>query len=142
MKKGVIIAIVAVVLAIVVIAVGIIFGLKMAKGSGGEGTEDISNKEIFQHDVGEMYSNLSESKNIVKVTATVETTDEKFQETLEEKNYIIRNEINEIVRSKTKEEVQGSDGQKNLQKQIVTRLNEVFNTKVISDVYFNDFIVQ
>lgn len=142
MKKGVIIAIVAAILAIVVIAVGIIFGLKMAKGDKGEDTEDISNKEIYQHEVGEMYCNLSDSKKIVKVTATVETTDEKFNETLESKNYIIRNEINEIIRGKKQEEVEGSDAQTNLQKQILTKLNEAFNTKLISDVYFNDFIVQ
>lgn len=141
MKKSVIIAIIAIVLAVVVIVVGVIFGLRMAKGNG-EVSDDISQKEIYQHDVGEMYSNLSESKKLVKVSATVETTEEEYLETLESKNYIIRNEINEIIRSKKLEEIEGSEGQKNLQSQIVTRLNEVFNTKVISDVYFNDFIVQ
>lgn len=139
MKKGIIIAIVAALLSIVIIVVGIIVGLKIyGKGN----SEDISKKEIYQHDVGEMYANLSESKKIVKVTATVETTDEKFAETLTDKNYIIRNEINEIIRSKKQDDVEGSDGQKNLQKQIVTRLNEEFKTQAISDVYFNDFIVQ
>lgn len=141
MKKSVIIAIIAIVLAVVVIVVGVLFGLNMAKDKG-EASDDISQKEIYQHDVGEMYSNLSESKKLVKVNVTVETTEEAYLETLENKNYIIRNEVNEIIRSKKLEEVEGSEGQKNLQKQIVTRLNEVFNTKVISDVYFNDFIVQ
>ncbi len=143
MKKGIIIAIVAGLLAVVIIVVGVLFGIQMMnKNNGGEKTEDISNKAVFQHDVGEMYSNLSDSKKIVKVSTTVETTDEKFIETLTNKNYIIRNEINEIIRSKKVEEIEGTDGQRNLQKQIVTRLNEVFNTKLISDVYFNDFIVQ
>lgn len=141
MKKGIIIAIVAVLISIVIIVVGVIVGLKFY-GNSNNDSEDISKKEIYQHDAGEMYSNLSESKKIVKITATVETTDEKFNETLTDKNYIIRNEINEIIRSKKLEEVEGSDGQKNLQKQILTRLNEVFNTQAISDVYFNDFIVQ
>lgn len=141
MKKSVIIAIVAILLAIVVIVVGIVFGLQMAKVSG-QDSDDVSQKEIYQHDVGEMHSNLSESKKLVKVTPTVETTDEKYIGTLQNKNYIIRNEINEIIRSKKEEEVIGKDAQDNVQKQIVTRLNEIFNTKVISDVYFNDFIVQ
>lgn len=142
MKKGVIIAIVATLLAIIVIVVGIVFGLQMAKGGGDENGEDISNKEVYQHDVGEMHSNLAESKRFVKINVTVETIDEKFLEILMNKNYIIRNEITEIIRSKKVEEIEGSEGQKNLQKQIVSRLNEVFNTKAISQVYFNDFIVQ
>lgn len=112
MKKSVIIAIVAVLLAVVVIVVGIIFGLRMAKGNGEKVSDDISQKEIYQHDVGEMYSNLSESKKLVKVSATVETTEEEYLETLETKNYIIRNEINEIIRSKKLEEIEGSEGQK------------------------------
>ena len=141
MKKGVIVAIVAVLLAIVVIVVGIVFGLQMANKDKGD-SDDISQKEIYQHDVGEMYSNLSESKKLVKVTTTVETTDEDYLEILENKNYIIRNEINEIIRSKKEEEIRGKDAQESIQKQIVTKLNEVFNTEVISDVYFNDFIVQ
>lgn len=138
-KKIIIIAAIALIL-IVVIALGVIFGLKMMKGD--KGADDISNKEIFQHDVGEMYSNLSESKKLVKVNPTVETTDEEFLETLATKNYIIRNEVNEIIRSKNEEEIRGSEGQKQLQNSILNRLNEVFNTQVITDVYFKDFIVQ
>ena len=143
MKKGIIIAIVAGLLAVIIIVVGVLFGIQMMnKNKGGEDTEDISKKEVFKLDVGEIISNISESKRLVKVNPTVETTDEKFLVTLENKNYIIRNEDTEIIRSKKAEELEGSEGQKNLQKQIVTRLNEVFNTKLISDVYFNDFIVQ
>lgn len=141
--KKIIIIGVFVLIAIIAIVFGVIFGLQMVnKGGADEAGTDISSKEIFQHDAGEMYSNLSESKKLVKINPTVETTDEKFLEVLTNKNYIIRNEINEIIRSKKEEEIKGSEGQKNLQKQILARLNEVFNTKVISNVYFKDFIVQ
>lgn len=141
--KKIIIIGVFVVIAIIAIVFGVIFGLQMTnKGDGGESELDISSKKIFQHDVGEIISNLSESKKLVKINPTVETTDEKFLEVLTDKNYIIRNEINEIIRSKKEEEIKGSEGQKNLQKQILARLNEVFKNKVISNVYFKDFIVQ
>lgn len=139
-KKKIIIGVVVVVFLIVAIALGVVFGMKMSKGDKGE--EDISEKEVFQHDVGELITNISASKKLVKLNPTVETTDEKFLETLTNKNYIIRNEVNDIVRSKSEEEIKGSEAQKQLQDSILKRLNEVFNTKVISNVYFKDFIVQ
>ena len=143
--KKIIIIGVFVLIAIIAIVFGIIFGLQIMNKDKGPETEvelDISSAKIFQHDVGEMFCNLAESRKLVKINPTVETTDEKFIEVLTNKNYIIRNEINEIIRSKKAEEIEGSEGQKSLQKQILTRLNEIFNTKVISNVYFKDFIVQ
>lgn len=142
-KKKIIIIVGVALVVIAAIVIGIIFGLQMMnKGNQAQTEVDISNKKVFQHDVGEMFSNVSDGKKLVKINATVECTDEKFIEVLTSKNYIIRNEITEIIRGKKVEELEGSEGQKNLQKQILARLNEVFNTKVISDVYFQDFIVQ
>ncbi|AFS78599.1 flagellar basal body-associated protein FliL [Gottschalkia acidurici 9a] len=141
--KKIIIIGVFVLLAIVAIIFGAIFGLQMSKNSATSGMESaMINKDIFKYDVGEMYCNLSESRKLVKINITVETANEKFLEILENKNYIIRHEINEIIRSKKEDELSGSEGQKAIQKEILGRLNEVFNTKLISDVYFNDFIVQ
>lgn len=139
-KKKVIIILVVVLFLIVAIALGVVFGMKMMKSDKTE--EDISTKEVFQHDVGELITNLTGSKKLVKVNPTVETTDEKFLETLTNKNYIIRNEVNEIIRSKNEEQIRGNEAQKQLQQSILKRLNEVFNTQVISNVYFKDFIVQ
>ncbi len=139
-KKKIIIILAVVLFLIVAVALGVVFGMKMMKGDKAE--EDISAKEVFQHDVGELITNLTGSKKLVKVNPTVETTDEKFLETLTNKNYIIRNEVNEIIRSKNEEEIRGNEAQKQLQQSIIKRLNEVFNTQVISDVYFKDFIVQ
>ena len=60
MKKGVIIAIVAGLLAVIIIVVGVLFGIKMMnKDKGGESTEDISKKEVFKLDVGEIISKFS-----------------------------------------------------------------------------------
>ena len=131
-----------VVLAIVAIVFGVIFGLQMSNNSSNNNVEDMASKTIFRHDVGEMYCNLSESRKIVKVNTTIETTNEKFLEVLTNKSYIIRDEINKIIRSKKEDEISGSEGQKNIQKEVVAKLNEIFNTKLITDVYFNDFIVQ
>ena len=139
--KKIIVVVSLVVVALSITALGVFFGITMSKDKGDK-KEDISKKEIYQHDIGEIYSNLSESKKLVKINPTVETTDEKFVETLTNKNYIIRNEINEIIRSKSEDEIKGSDGQKQLQDSILTRLNKVFNTQVITNVYFKDFIVQ
>ena len=141
--KKIIIIGVFVLLAIVAIIFGVIFGLQMSKNSATSGMESVmANKDMFKYDVGEMYCNLSESRKLVKINITVETTNEKFLTVLESKNYIIRHEINEIIRGKKEDELSGSEGQKVIQKEILGRLNEVFNTKLISDVYFNDFIVQ
>lgn len=99
-------------------------------------------KEKFYFDVGEMYSNVKDSSSIVKVDITIEVTDKELLKILERKKFLINNQINEIIRSKTEKELEGSDGQVLLQKEITAKLAKLFNTEDITNIYFEELIVQ
>ncbi len=63
-----------------------------------------------------MYCNIKDSKKIVRVKVTIETNNKNTLELLENKQFLIRDDINKIIRSKTEEELQGDEGQIKLQK--------------------------
>ena len=46
------------------------------------------------------------------------------------------------MRNSTEEELEGKEGQVNLQKKIKDSLIELFNDSNIANIYFDDFIIQ
>jgi len=137
-KKNVII-VVLLVLLIIVSAVGIILGLKFIKG------DDLNinrKEETYSLDLKDMYCNVKDSNKIVKVNITIETNNKNTVEVLSEKVYLIRDEINQIIRNKTEDELKGREGQVNLQNDIREALIRIFKDEAITNVYFNDFVMQ
>lgn len=61
---------------------------------------------------------------------------------MNEKQFLIRDEVNKIVRNSTEEELEGKEGQINLQNKIKENLIELFSDQNITNVYFDDFIIQ
>ena len=134
-KKTIIIVVMVLVFAILIgIVVGFLFWKKANSGE----------KEVVKYNltVDEMYSNIKDSKRILKMKITIESIDPKSIEKLTEKNFLVRDEVNKIVRNKTDDELEGADGQTNLQKEIKSSLITLFEDKNITDVYFNEFIIQ
>ncbi|KNF08823.1 flagellar basal body-associated protein FliL [Gottschalkia purinilytica] len=130
-------------LSIVVLVFGAIFGIQMSKDkSSKDMAYEASSDSLYEFNIGEMYCNLSESKRIIKINTTIETTNEKLVKSLEKKSFIIKDEINKILRNKKEEDIEGSKGQQDLQKEILSKINEAFNTKSIVNIYFDEFIVQ
>lgn len=134
-KKTIIIIVVVLVLAIFA---GVVVGMVMWKKSSN------APKEIIKYSLtmDDMYCNIKDSKRIMKLKITIESTNIKTIENLTEKQFLIRDEVNKIVRNKTDEELQGKDGQVNLQEAIKVSLIELFEDEIITNVYFNDFIIQ
>ena len=134
-KKTIIIVVIILVIAIIVgIAVGVLFWKK----------SNSAEKEVIKYNltVDEMYSNIKDSKRIIKLKITIESIDPKSIEKLAEKSFLVRDEVNKIVRNKTDDELEGADGQKNLQKEIKDSLIILFEDETITNVYFNEFIIQ
>ena len=120
------------------ILVGVAVGVMLWKKNDG------TPKEIVKHSLTleDMYSNIKDSKRIMKLKVTVESSNIDTIETLTEKQSIVRDEINKVVRNKTDDELQGKEGQINLQEEIKNSLIELFANDTITNVYFDDFIIQ
>ena len=134
-RKTIIIVVIILVLAIISgIAVGMVFWKKTNSG--------VRETERYNLTVDEMYSNIKDSKRILKTKITIESIDPKTIERLTEKNFLVRDEVNKLVRNKTDDQLEGTEGQTNLQKEIKQSLIVLFEDESITNVYFNEFIIQ
>lgn len=134
-KRTIIIVVIILVLAIFAgIAAGVVFWKNTSSGE----------KEVINYNltVDDMYCNIKKSKRILKLKITIESIDPKSVGKLTEKTFLVRDEVNKIVRNKTEEELEGMDGQTNLQKEIKDNLIILFKDETITNLYFNDFIIQ
>lgn len=134
-KQTIIMVVIILVLAIFAgVVVGVVFWKKTSTS--------IKEVEKFNLTVDDMYCNIKDSKRILKLKITVESINPKSIEKLTEKVFLVRDEVNKIVRDKTDEQLEGTDGQTSLQKQIKDNLIILFEDETITNVYFNDFIIQ
>ena len=118
-KKTIIIVVIILVIAIFFgVIVGVLFWQKANSGE----------KEVIKYNltIDEMYSNIKDSKRIIKMKITIESIDPKSIEKLTEKSFLVRDEVNKIVRNKIDDELEGADGQNNLQEEIKNSLIILF----------------
>ncbi len=135
-----VVLIVILVVAILLAVVGITFGVFFYRGNNKNTNKE--QEEKFYITLDDMYCNIKESKKIVKVKITVEVTNKDTFEILDNKKFLIRDEINKIIRNKKEEELQGGEGQLKLQNEIKDSLVKLFDDKCITNVYFDDLIIQ
>ncbi len=98
-------------------------------------------KESYYFNVDQMICNLMDTNSIARLKIVIETTDEELLKEFEKKNFLIKNSINEIIRNKQRDELEGSSGQLSLQKELVKRLQTIFNKEIIN-IYFEELIIQ
>lgn len=135
------ILIVILVLVIILTIIGVVLGIVFFRNKN-VNSNNIKQLETYDLTLEDMYCNIKDSKKIVRVKITVETNNKKTLELLTEKQFLIRDDINKIIRNKSEEELQGKEGQVKLQKEINESLIELFNDGTITNIYFNDLIIQ
>lgn len=138
MSKNVILTIVIALLILVII--GIVVGIFVFSSNSSEAK--VKKVKTYTTTLDDLYCNIKDSKRILKIKITLETVNERTIQTLTEKQFLIRDEANKIIRELTDEELQGEEGQTNLQKSIKKSLIDLFDDESITNVYFNDFIIQ
>lgn len=122
----------------VALIIGIIIGISYLRSEA----EETAKNATYNYNIGEMYCNLKDSKKIVKVNPILVFKDKELLETLAENSYLIKDEINKIIRNKSDKDIEGSEGQLALQSEITKKLIAIFNNENITQVYFDEFIVQ
>ncbi|WP_416198032.1 MAG: Flagellar protein FliL [Sporanaerobacter sp.] len=139
------IILIVVLVAVIVFAIfGTILGFIFYKNNDGNNGNASKKKssEQFYITLEDMYCNIKESKKIVRLKITVEISDKDTFEELQNKQFLMRDEINKIIRNKKEEELQGRDGQLALQSEIKNSLIKLFDNENITNIYFNDLIIQ
>jgi len=139
-KKNILLIIVIILLIIMTFGITVFF---MQKNIQVEEESFRIDKNIMMYSFDESFiSNVKDSNKILKVTIKLELSNSKIQEIVDARNPEIRHEINLLLRGKTEEDLKGSEGQSNLQKEILSVTRKLLNTEKVLNVYFDEFIIQ
>lgn len=143
MKGKLNIKILIIVIAVVMIAAGAGLLYVKSKSSSGsdEEKEDLSTKETFSVTLDDMYCNVNDSKKILKIKITVQTSDKEKLPLIEAKQFVIRDEANKIIRNNSEKDLMGMEGMENLKRAIQKTLSASFSDDSIL-ITFDDFVIQ
>lgn len=124
------------------LAVAIIISLIFFFASNNEAENKESEKEYFIYKIDELYTNIKDSRNILKVNITVEYNNENLLEVLDKNNAKITNNILELLRNKTIDDLSGKTGQQTTRNDILSMIKGIVNSEEVSNIYFTEFIIQ
>ena len=141
METKKIILIVILVVVVLFAVFGTVMGFVLFKNNNSN-QDNKKKTENYYVTLDDMYCNLQESKRIIKLKTTIEINDKDTYTRIQDKQFLIRDEINKIVRNKKEEDLQGREGQIALQTEIKNSLVKMFNDENINNVYFDDLIIQ
>lgn len=136
MNKRILLIVLLIVLGISIIIAGVL-GFLYFKSKN----TSVEEKEKLYYEVGDMSTNLKGISRKVKLFITIEYTDKKLLKKFEESKKI-KDVILKILRNKTADDLDGIEGHSSLQKEITNILVKTFANEEITNVYFNEFIVQ
>jgi|GEM_PF-2104678 len=108
---------------------------------------DIKNYQVYQVTEDSIISNLNATGSartsaIIRVKPYLRVADKKIVEDLKTRNSEIIDIFITVLRSKTFEDIQQPNSKEVVKTEVINKLNEVFSTNKILDVFFEEFIVQ
>lgn len=137
-----ILLILTVIVLLLIIVLGVAFYMISSKTLSSEEKTIRLDKNIVMYSFDDSFiSNVKDSRRILKIIVKIEIENNKIQKLIEAREPEIRNEINLILRSKTEQDLEGSEGQTKLQKQILDCIKGIIKTEKILNVYFDEFII-
>lgn len=126
---------------LVVAGVAVVFFLKTKASSEEEKAPNPSAEINYSVTMEDMYSNIKNSKRILKIKLTIQTNDENKKAVIEAKQFVIRDEANKIIRNNTEEDLLGPGSMENLKRAIQRSLSSYFSDESIV-VFFDEFVIQ
>ena len=152
-KKGLMILVICFV--IIALAVGAGLYVLWGKVSGVtpetlEGTEEVAEKKEAKAKVKSLLSmetfvvNLADpgGKRYLRVTIALEIDDQDFVEKVKKIVPKMRDKVLLILPSKKFKDIRTSSGKDSLRKEIIAQLNPLLNKCKITDLYFQEFVIQ
>lgn len=152
-KKGLMILVICFV--IIALAVGAGLYVLWGKVSGVtpetlEGTEEVAEKKEAKAKVKSLLSmetfvvNLADpgGKRYLRVTIALEIDDQDFVEEVKKNVPKMRDKVLLILPSKKFKDIRTSSGKDSLRKEIIAQLNPLLNKCKITNLYFQEFVIQ
>jgi flagellar FliL protein len=122
--------------------------LKPVADGEGNGGETEANKEE-ENKIGLTYPletfvlNLADKKQrFIRISMSLEYDSKEKLEEIENRMPQIKDAILMLIPSKTSEELKMIDGKITLRKNLMEKLNSIFKDKIITNIYFTEFVIQ
>lgn len=148
-KKGNLLSVLIIILLVLILvlvgsfAAYMILGKKAANTQNTVATTVAATEAVpdLTYDLKSITVNLAEDKRYVQVHIFLGYDNKKLTAELTERDPIIRDIVNDVVSTKKSTDFT-EKGKEDLKKQILDKVNPVLSKGKISDVYFNDILIQ
>jgi len=150
-KKGLIILVVCFVIIALAVGAGLyVFWGKVSDPATGKGTEEVAGKEEAKVKIKTLLSmetfvvNLADpgGKRYLRVTISIEIDDQDFMEETKKSVPQMRDKVLMILPTKTFKVIRTSSGKDALRKEIIAQLNPLLKNCKITNLYFQEFVIQ
>ena len=98
--------------------------------------------DTYKYDLGDFSTNIGSSGRYFKGKIVIETTSKKTPALIEENVEPIRDHILKVLISQDVKNMMSDTGIENIKKDIKKHIGEIIGTDDISNVYFQDYIIQ
>ncbi len=147
-RKPLLLIILILVLVLIVGGVAAIFFLRNSLPffGGGEATEEVQEEERprLLYSMREFQVNLADqgTRRFLRTTMDLAYNEKKLTKEIEARESELRSHIISILRSKFVIDLDEPGGMKNLEKELIERLNSVLENGTIEAIYYKEFIFQ
>lgn len=112
-------------------------------GEEGEPGEEKENQIGLTFPLETFVLNLSDKKQrFIRISMSLEYALKDHLEEIENRMPQIKDAILMLIPSKTSEELKMIDGKITLRKDLLEKLNAIFKEKIITNIYFTEFVIQ
>ena len=150
-KKGLIILVACFVIIALAVGAGLyVFWGKVSDPATGKGTEEVAGKEEAKVKIKTLLSmetfvvNLADpgGKRYLRVTISIEIDDQDFMQETKKSVPQMRDKVLMILPTKTFKVIRTSSGKDALRKEIIAQLNPLLKNCKITNLYFQEFVIQ
>lgn len=147
-NKNILLIVIAIVLIIGVVGGGAFAGYYFATKNAPVAQQQPSSHSSVEEttiELEEMIVNLADdsAKRFLKIKLVIayDSKNKKFAKELESKKVVVKDSIISVIRAKKATDLTPK-GSEDLKTEILTRVNAIFSTGKLTNVYYSDFLVQ
>ncbi|MDR5658259.1 flagellar basal body-associated FliL family protein [Serpentinicella sp. ANB-PHB4] len=138
-KKKIIIVIVSAIILSAIFFSTVAYFLLRSPNEGETSAKPIS---TYEFNIGSFTTNLSGTRSFIKAEIVIETSDRRLLSVMEENDSKIRDRVINTFLDKEPDEISDSEGQIDLKNELIREISLIINTDKITNIYFNEFIIQ
>lgn len=120
------------------VAVVVVLKVTDSDGANGPSIDEVLEASV---DVPEITTNLA-SDDFIRISFKIQTDGKKAKEELEKRDFQVKNIIIHTLSEKTTEQIQGNEGQTQLETELKDQINKLMQAGKVEQVYITGSLLQ